>query len=275
MENGIRPAKKQDIPALCAIWKQCFPDSDDYIRYFYRENFERIEVPVYSLGGTPVSMLHLIDASLVDAERSQNAKLIYAAGTLPDHRGKGYMRALLKAVTGMADKKNLALFLKPASAHTQHYYQSFGFLPDGGFRLLDIAPTEASPLSVYALSAEEYNRRREAAFADIPHARWENDHIRWCMEENAYFSGKTLAIDYENHDYFLLGYPENGTLVINETNLSIAQLKALSGALCTQFQTKKITAYLPKESGAQGDASLPLLLYHAAVNHPYINLIMI
>ena len=34
MSDGIRLAEKQDIPALSEIWKICFHDSDDYIRFF-------------------------------------------------------------------------------------------------------------------------------------------------------------------------------------------------------------------------------------------------
>ena len=29
MIDGIRLASKQDIPALCAVWKASFPDDDD------------------------------------------------------------------------------------------------------------------------------------------------------------------------------------------------------------------------------------------------------
>ena len=83
MESGIRLARKSDVPALCEIWQDCFLDPEDYILYFYRENFDRISVPVFTENDRPVSMLHLMDADFVNGEKRQAAKLIYAAGTTP------------------------------------------------------------------------------------------------------------------------------------------------------------------------------------------------
>ena len=63
VETGIHMAERRDIPALCEIWETCFHDPYDYVRLFYRENFDHISVPVYAEAGRPVSMLHLFDAT--------------------------------------------------------------------------------------------------------------------------------------------------------------------------------------------------------------------
>ena len=275
MVNGIRLAKEEDIPSLCRIWKECFPDSEEYIRCFYKENFNHIKVLAYFIDGAPVSMMHLIDSCLKDSDISQRALFIYATGTLPEHRGKGYMGELIKTLTKKADKEALALFLKPSSPTTQSYYQSFGFSPDGGFSLLDIETSGNSPFDSFDISAEEYNKMREAAFSDIPHARWDNEHINRCLEDNAYFSGKTLRIQYDNNDYFLLAYPQNDTLIINETNLSVSQLEAVCGSLCALFKTKRIKLFLAQSSPLQDKNTVSNLLYNSVVSNPYINLILI
>ena len=63
MPSDIRLATEEDLPELIKLWRSCFADSEDYIRYFYRENFSRISVPVYTLNQRPVSMIHLMDAA--------------------------------------------------------------------------------------------------------------------------------------------------------------------------------------------------------------------
>lgn len=274
MENGIRLAREGDISQLCAIWKQCFSDSEEYVRCFYRRNFERIQVYAYCVEDTPVSMLHLMDASLEGAGERRQAKFIYAAGTLTAHRRKGYMAALIKALAEKAEREEFALFLKPASASLIDFYQRFGFAADSALRLLRQEAGKQLPLACFALSAEGYERMREAAFADIPHIAWDHAQLQWCIEENALFSGETLGIRYENREYFLLAYPEEDTLIINETNLPVEALKALSGALCAHFGTARLQAYLPQHTCREGEETIPHLLRNASVENPYINIIM-
>ena len=275
MTDGIRLAVKQDIPALCEIWEQCFSDSKDYIQLFYENNFERMKTFAFYAEGKPVSMLHLIDATIKHGDKSQAAKFIYATGTLSEHRKNGCMTALIRHVTDMADKNNFALFLKPSSDFTARFYESLGFEEGTNLNVVTLPPCEKQPLTVSNLSFHEYNRLREAAFNDIPHIKWEDAYIRWCIKENEFFSGKTIEISYDNKSYFLLGYPENGTLIINETDLSVNQLKTISGSLCRLFGTEKIIAYMPDFSCGKEGNSLSVLLYNTHIAHPYINMIMI
>ena len=219
--DGIRIASKQDIPSLCEIWKQCFNDSEEYIKLFYEKNFERIKTLAYFENEKPVSVVHLVDAVLTNGDIKQPAKLIYATGTLPVHRKKGLMSALIKNVTDMADKNGSALFLKPSSPATASFYKAFGFEEGAPLKTASLTPSDLEPFDIRELSPEEYNEMREKAFCNIPRAKWDNAHIKWCIEENECFSGKTLGIKFENKEHFLLGYPEENTLFINETDLSI------------------------------------------------------
>jgi GNAT superfamily N-acetyltransferase len=275
MDSGIRPAEKQDIPALCEIWEQCFDDSREYIELFYQSNFDRVKTLVYCRDGRPVSMMHLIDAVFRDGEKCQPARFVYATGTLKEYRNKGSMSALIKHITEAADKDGYALFLKPSSPSTEEFYKSFGFKPETALNTVNITPAENSPLTVWDISYSDYNRMREAAFDGALHVQWDDAHISWCIDENEYFSGKTLGIKYENKDSFLMGYPENGTLVINETDLSVKELSKISGALCGIFGTKRIKAYIPSAPGAEGEKAVTALLYNSRTDNTYINMIMI
>lgn len=273
MNEKIRLAEKNDIPALCEIWEKCFSDSREYIELFYKNNFERIKIFAYCEDGKPVSMLHLIDADLIKKEKRQAAKFIYATGTLPNYRKNGCMSALIKFVTDLADKDSFALFLKPSSPAASKFYKSFGFEEKSALNIVSINPADSKPLTAFDLSFIEYNRMRETAFNEISHIKWDDAHIKWCVEENEYFSGKTLGINYDNKEYFLMGYPENNELVINETDLSVNQLNEISASLCDVFGTKTVKAYMPVCD--EGDNYVSVLLYNLQTDRPYINMIMI
>ncbi|MBR3149668.1 MAG: GNAT family N-acetyltransferase [Eubacterium sp.] len=274
MTTEIRKALKQDIPALCDIWKACFSDSDEYVKLFYDENFERIEVLALFVNEKPVSMINLLDASFADEKAHRKSKLIYATGTLPEHRKKGYMGALIEHVTDKAKKEDFALFLKPSSPSLIKYYKKYGFELDSYFRLITVTPNKKQDISASDLSYKEYNRMRDAHFSKAPYVKWQDEHLRWCAAENEYFNGKTLKLRQNGNEHFLMCYPEGRHLIISETDMSLTQIKELSGALCDMFSTEAIKAYVP-DTFSEGERIVSSLVYNAELKNYYVNLILI
>ena len=275
MDIAVRAAARKDIPALCEIWRNCFNDSDDYIRCFYRENFEHIAVQVCAMNGTPVSMLHLFDGTFVNGSEAQAAKLVYAVGTHPAYRQRGFMGRLLNAVQSRARQEGHVLFLKPATARLARFYQSFGFEPDACFRLVTMTPGEKKPLRAVPLLPEEYNRLRDAAFSARPYVKWPDRHVRWCVAENALFGGKTLAVTLNGSEHFLMGALQGKALMITETDLSLSQLKEARGSLCELFGAERLKAHLPDQTCEEGEPILSSVVYNAPLRNTYVNLIMI
>ena len=275
MNTEIRLATERDIPALCEIWQVCFHDPEAYIRYFYRENFNSITVPVYVVNDRPVSMMHTMDASFLYGAKRQEAKYLYAGGTLPAYRKNGCYGALFEYLTAQARQNGHALFGKPASRDLIPYYQAFGFEPDACFRLVTVRPGEKIPLPVSALTPEAYNQMRNRVFSDRPYAKWPDRHLRWCVAENEWCGGKTLAVEMDHDVYFLIGAPRGNTLLITETNLSFSQLKRASGALCALFGTGLLQAYLPDFSCSEGEEIVSSIVYNAPLRNTYVNLLLI
>ncbi len=274
MTNGVRLAKSGDIPSLCEIWELCFHDPGDYIRCFYRENFSRISVLVYTVNDKPVSMFHILDSSFINGEKRQDAKFLYAGGTHPEYRGRGYYSALFAHVKGLADRNGSALFLKPALRELIPYYRALGFEPDSCFRFVTVRPGEKLPLSVSPLSPEEYNRMRNRAFCGRPYAKWPDRHVCWCAADNEYFGGKTLAFEFNGKEHFLMACPSGDTLEITETDLSLDELKQASGALCALFGTELLKAYMPDYSCEEGEEIVSSVIYNAPMNNTYVNLLL-
>ncbi|MBQ3431627.1 MAG: GNAT family N-acetyltransferase [Clostridia bacterium] len=275
MHHGIRTAAKEDIPALVDLWQTCFHDSEAYINLFYAHNFERMLTLVYECEGEVVSMLHLMQAAFVNGASRQDARLIYATGTLPAKRKKGYMSALLEYAKDLARQQGFGLFLKPSTDALTAFYQKCDFVPDAYFHCVSFEAGEPILIEFSPLSARDYNRLRDSAFAVYPYVKWEDAHIDWAIRENAFFGGETLTFAWQGNTYFLLGYPEGDTLVVNETNLPPAGLKQCSGSFCARFGTKKIFAYLPTFACEEGECMLSSVVYHNEINNTYVNLILI
>ena len=274
MDTGIRLARREEIPALTEIWRVCFHDTEDYIRFFYRENFDFLSAFVYTVDDRPVSMLHWMDSCFEDGAERLEAKFLYAGGTLPAYRKNGYYRALFEHVKKLAKQNGFLLFGKPASWDLLPYYRSIGLEPDACFRLVTLRPGPAVPLSVSPLSAEAYNRMRNRAFGGRPYAVWPDRHVRFCIAESEWFGGKTLAVETGGGLCFLMGAPENDAFVITETDLPLPELRRISGALCGMFGAAFLKAYLPEDACGEGERILSSVIYNAPPRRTYVNLIL-
>ena len=274
MKNEIRLAAKKDIPALCEMWETCFSDPEDYIKLFYSENFDRMKVFVYTADGKPVCMANAFDSMFCDSDKSQKAMFLYAGCTLPEYRHNGYFREMIDYLKGLSDQTGAAIFFKPASPALADFYRTLGLEVGSYFRLVTVNPVGKRPLSASDISFAEYNLMRNAAFSDIPYVRWDDEHICWCVSENAYFSGRTLKICADSKEHFLMAYPSDGTLIINETDMSLHELKNLSGALCELFGTKLIKAYM-HDSCNEGEKIISSVIYNTDFSNIYVNQILL
>ena len=275
LESNIRLATEEDIPVLTELWNSCFGDSEEYIRFFYRENFSRIRVPVYTLNDKPVSMIHMMDASFANGKDEYLVKFIYAVGTHPDCRSKGYLRSLLISEGDSAKASGYGLFLKPSHALV-NYYSALGFIEDSRFRIFSVEPEpdEQNDLLFSPLSAEEYNRLRNIAFSKHPFVKWPDDHTRWCIDENNFCGGQTISLTINDNKHFLMGYPVEGVLRITETDLDPKQLRSAASGLCKLFGVSRIEAYLPEEVFRGGPAVVSSLVFNAPLRHTYANLLL-
>lgn len=275
MQSDIRFAVKQDIPYLCDIWKSCFPDTEEYIRLFYRENFDRIRVPVYTLDGKPVSMIHLMDASFAYGQQYDPVRFIYAVGTLPAARNNGYMRSLIVSAAESAKKDGYGLFLKP-SPGMEEYYSALGFAEDSRFRIFTAGscPDGGGDVSFAPISAEEYNRLRDRAFSDRPYVKWPDAHVRWCVDENAFCKGQTVSLNFDGRTHFLTGAPAKDVLRVTETDLTPEQLRFASSALFGFFGVSRLEAFLPEDALREGSTVVSSFVFNTPRRRTYANLLL-
>lgn len=152
MNNTPRPSRPGEEAALRQLWKTVFGDSDAFLDRFF------------SLVYTP-GMAWVIDevdeiVSAAYAIPLENAVYIYAVATHPKCRGKGYG----KAVT-LAAAQGKPAYLYPAETSLRDWYAR-----EMGAVTVSWRPDFPAQASGQRITAEEYNRRREAILTGVPHA---------------------------------------------------------------------------------------------------------
>lgn len=275
MFSGIRLAEKRDIPALCELWTACFDDSFDYVSYFYRENFDNISVPVYTVDGKPVSMINLIDAAFADGTDEYPVKYVYAAGTLPGFRNKGIMSSVFLHEIENATENGYGLFLKPVPGLIG-YYASLGFETDNNLHLCSFGrePCDSISVVVSDISAQEYNSLRNSVFSKKPYVKWPEVHVKWCIDENAFCGGRTISVSVGGEKHLMMACPVNGVLKVIETDLNYALLRRISGILCGFFGAASLTAYMPDAALGKSEPVVSSVVYNAPLRHSYANLLI-
>ena len=97
---------KSDLERL---WRTCFGDSQDYIRYFFENRYvpENCLVFVDESVRRPVAMLHLLNVGIAEDGAVVPSQYIYAACTRPDYRRQGIMRQLIETAQKLGQSRRL------------------------------------------------------------------------------------------------------------------------------------------------------------------------
>lgn len=106
-----------DINQIANIWIEAFGDSFDDVAFF-ENNLKNGKCLGYYINEKLVSMLYLVDCKLNDEDNYY----VYAACTLKDFRGNGYMKNLLDYVKDTNGK----VCLIPANEGLIDYYKNNG-----------------------------------------------------------------------------------------------------------------------------------------------------
>lgn len=111
-----------DTIAQCrALYRQAFGDDEpEFEKALFDNCFKYCKF--ISENEKIVSMLFLMPTVLKTEEYNLNCGYIYAAATLKESRGKGYMSGLIKEIGNY-----MPLFLKPANEGLIGFYENLGF----------------------------------------------------------------------------------------------------------------------------------------------------
>lgn len=249
-------AKREMIPELKMIWKECFGDSDSYIDLYFSKRFKEDNMLVYMTGtkrndkdivsGKPVSMLSLLPATLITKKGIKKIQYIYAVATLSDYRGNGFSSQLLKQAMYFIQKQNEYAVLVPASESLFSFYGKRGF-----FRAFDITWSQyrvqedsaiksmeikEDVLELCDISAIEYKMLRDTCFFGIGYVSWDVEAVTYAIEEMLHLGGFCKKLRYEGNVYAALFY-----IVKDNHKLYVKEVTAI-GETAEEI-VKELTAY--------------------------------
>ena len=118
---------KSDLERL---WRVCFGDSDEYIRYFFENRYvpENCLAFVDESVKRPVAMLHLLPIGISEDGGLIPSQYLYAACTRPDYRRQGIMRKLIEYAQKLGETRKLKYTVTvPAEPRLFKYYERYGF----------------------------------------------------------------------------------------------------------------------------------------------------
>lgn len=255
-------ANENDIEQIRTIWKTCFGDEENYIRFFLAHRFEVENMLVIHEDGKPVSMASFFPALLKQGENWVPVRYVYAVATLPEYRRKGYSRRILEYAS---DKYKEPLILQPANEELEKYYENLGFvkafekksweitaLENGEPSAVESSATESDMKAASYGSADaensasdkklpeevtlaEYQEIRDAYFDRENYVSWDEDAIAYALLENDFCDGHVLKMG-EN---ILLYRIEKDTLRVVETTLEGETLQAQIQELLSSHHVPK------------------------------------
>ncbi len=169
-----RTSVKEDIPALRALWKLAFGDSEAYIGNFFDAYYRPERVLVLEDGGAVQSMTAWFDTSLVvPGQGEYRSAYLYAVATRPECRGKGFSSRLLGWADGFFREKGIpSVTTVPAEPSLHEFFGRNGFREC--FRLSqgpmgDELPEPRGENPLRPASPKEYKAVRDRLMADCPY----------------------------------------------------------------------------------------------------------
>lgn len=239
-----RKAFTSDTPAIRAIWAASFPEDPPEVCDAFLTAVSLSDCLVAEVDGVVASMVFSVTAKLGE----QRLQYIYAAATLPSHRGRGVFGELLRfALEQARDEGCVGSFLHPAEPSLAEYYARFGYRP--WTYVERVRGTAGGMLALQPLSPEEYAVRRPLP----PYA------VAWPPSLLQYAAGCDTA--YAAGNAVLLCDVQGETLLIKET-LGDADPSAVCAALgCARYEWVR--------PAANGEV-YTLLLPFAELPPPYI-----
>ena len=124
-ERKIVFARVEDKDCIRQLWKKCFSDGDFFDFYFINRFTESNMVCIWE-DRQIVCMASIFPCRIMSAVNKsveQEAVYVYAVGTDPDYRRKGYAKRLLRWIK----KRYGNIYLKPSNAENAAYYKKLGF----------------------------------------------------------------------------------------------------------------------------------------------------
>lgn len=209
---------EEDFPELMTLWHTVFGDDYEVSGFFLNNALWYGDIYAKRVDGKIVSAFYLVDSKLINGNKTEKVKYLYAAATLPEYRKQGIMSEMIKyAAEVVYDKGYCAIILCPANEKLYDYYEKLGFARSFTDRIYTIesASLEKYKGSRYFNSSVSYFDLRQSipseAFVVFPSGYL--DYSRMLASEY----GFEISVSFDDEDkVFVVGHREEETVFVDE-----------------------------------------------------------
>ncbi|CEH33160.1 GNAT family N-acetyltransferase [Romboutsia lituseburensis] len=121
----IRHAKEDELKDIKNIWNYCFNDGESFVEYYFKDKYKRHNTIVVEDEGEVVSSLQLNQYKINLNNKIYNTSYVVGVSTLPQVRGRGYMKNIMKFMLKELYRKNqLVSILMPID---YRLYRKYGY----------------------------------------------------------------------------------------------------------------------------------------------------
>ncbi len=187
---------------LISVTSRCFNEPKEIVTYFFENKFKTDNCFVCLENDKPVSVVNILDQKLMLKNKLYKVGYIYGVCTLPEFRGKGYMKKLLNyAESCIASKGYDCSFLVPESRYLERFYENIGYRNFFKTKSVFLSKNE-----MIKLSEKESKETLNGKFLSYPMER-----LRCCLYNN--FNG--IVYEREDIDYAVNLYRKFGGNIVS------------------------------------------------------------
>lgn len=275
---GNKPNNHIIATELKAIWKEGFPDTDDYIDLFMLNRFDTEHTLIAECDGHIVGAGYMLPAVIIMKEGTMPALFGYALGILKQYRGRGITGKMHEYMLHYCDKNNYVFLFHPANEKLSAYYLKTGITDTGYIKIVEFiydSPPKGQGLPLLNITSEEYRKLRDGLFQKEGYVKWDEAAVDYAVKERLYCGGICKKLIYEDKECAVFGRITKGRLIIDEAVAPDSLLPGIIRELAAYYKTLSVITYLPSDSTACGTV-VPWIMGYGmkSLNKVYCNLLL-
>ena len=145
-----------NIPALVALWREAFGDSEEFIDGFMRTAFSTDRSLAVFADGAPIAALYWFDMTCGE----EKLAYLYAIATKKEFRGRGICTELIEHTHALLKSRGYAeAILVPCEPSLYSFYEKLGYKCFGGVSEVAVDAAD-TPAELRKITPAEYAQKR-------------------------------------------------------------------------------------------------------------------
>ncbi|XOQ44131.1 MAG: N-acetyltransferase domain-containing protein [Clostridium sp.] len=245
-------------PELSELWQICFHEPKRYPDYFLNNYFRPEDCLVYRVSGKIAAAVYLLPAQIALDNGPAQAHYIFAAGTLPRFRSRGFMASLLAyaAIYGAKRGDRYSIVL-PADQPLYSFYARNGYFDYYKIRSVRIARgrleqmADEIPCGRILASSAELNSIRSAVLSRRKGSvLWSNERFHFTIGFGSAYGDQLVCSGQAGHrSYAICRKVDEKTCSIREVMTSPNGFSGLAAAVLRQVPAEIYEFRLPVGDG--------------------------